>query len=102
MYDIIPDIHGHADKLDAILQRLGWRRTTAGWQAPDPERRIVFLGDFIDRGPENARVIRTVRSAVEKLEAWRRYYDEERQHGAIGNKVPITLTKSGGVTSPSL
>lgn len=43
----------------------------------------------------------TLADAVEKLEAWRRYYNEERRHGAIGNKVPILLTKSGGVTSPS-
>ena len=43
----------------------------------------------------------TLADAVEKLEAWRRYYNEERPHGAIGNNVPITLTKSGGVTSPS-
>lgn len=28
-------------------------------------------------------------------------YNEERPHGAIGNKVPIMLTKPGGVTSPS-
>lgn len=40
--------------------------------------------------------------AAEKLEAWRRYYNEERPHGAIGNKAPITLTKSGGNTSLSL
>lgn len=39
--------------------------------------------------------------AAEKLEAWRRYYNEEQPHGAIGNKVPIALTKSGGATSPS-
>ena len=39
--------------------------------------------------------------AAEKLEAWRRSYNEERPHVAIGNKVPIMLTKSGGVTSPS-
>ena len=39
--------------------------------------------------------------ATEKLEAWRRYYNEERPRGAIGNKVPIMLTKSGGATSPS-
>lgn len=39
--------------------------------------------------------------AAEKLEAWRRYYNEERPHGSIGNKVPILLTKSGAVTSPS-
>ena len=39
--------------------------------------------------------------AAEKLEAWRRYSNEKRPHGAIGNKVPIMLTISGDVTSPS-
>ena len=42
----------------------------------------------------------TLADAVEKLEAWRRYYNGERPHGAIGNKVPIVLTKSGDVTGP--
>jgi hypothetical protein len=44
---------------------------------------------------------RTEGPQSEKLEAWRRDYNEERPHGAIGNKVPIMLTKSGCVTSPS-
>jgi len=39
--------------------------------------------------------------AREKLETWRRYYNEERPHGAIGNKAPIMLVKSGGAASPS-
>lgn len=39
--------------------------------------------------------------AREKLEDWRRYYNEERPHGAIGNKSPIALTKSGDAASPS-
>lgn len=43
----------------------------------------------------------TLADAAEKLEVWRRYYNEERPHGVIGNKVPIPLTKSGGATSPS-
>jgi len=43
----------------------------------------------------------TLADAAEKLEAWRRYYNEERPHGAIGNNLPIMLTKPGGVTSPS-
>ena len=49
----------------------------------------------------NAHWFLTLADAAEKLEAWRRYYNEERPHGAIGNKVLITLTKSGSVTSPS-
>lgn len=68
-YHIIPDIHGQADKLNSLLRHLGWRRTPAGWAGPDPHSRIMFLGDFIDRGPENARVIHTVRSLLDSGKA---------------------------------
>ena len=30
--------------------------------------------------------------AREKMEAWRRFYNEDRPHSAIGYKVPISLT----------
>ncbi len=39
--------------------------------------------------------------AREKSEAWRRYCNEERPHGAIGNKAPISLQDPCGATSPS-
>ena len=65
MYDIIPDIHGQSGKLEALLRRLGWRRTAAGWTNDAPDREVIFLGDFIDRGPDNAGVLRTVRSLVD-------------------------------------
>jgi putative transposase len=38
--------------------------------------------------------------AAEKLEAWRRDYNEQRPHGAIGNKVPAALMKSAHAASP--
>ena len=34
------------------------------------------------------------------LEAWRRYYNEERPHSAIGNIPPIMLANLAGETSP--
>ena len=43
----------------------------------------------------------TLADAREKLEAWRKYYNEVRPHGAIGNKVPISLQTLGDATSPS-
>lgn len=49
----------------------------------------------------NAHWFLTLADATEKLEAWRRYYNEERPHSAIGNKVPIMLTKSGDITNLS-
>ena len=38
--------------------------------------------------------------AQEKMEDWRRYYNEERPHGAIGQKPPITLLDRDGAASP--
>lgn len=63
--DIIPDIHGQHDALLAALRELGWRHSGTGWTHPEPDRRLLFLGDLIDRGPENAAVIRTVRSLID-------------------------------------
>ncbi|WP_412074401.1 IS3 family transposase [Tritonibacter mobilis] len=39
----------------------------------------------------NAHWFMSLEDAAEKLEAWRRDYNEERPHGAIGNKVPADL-----------
>lgn len=68
-YDIVPDIHGQSSKLHTALSRLGWRRSVLGWQHSDPDRQIVFLGDFIDRGPDNAAVLKTVRRLVDSGKA---------------------------------
>lgn len=48
----------------------------------------------------NAHWFLSLADAVDKLETWRRYYNEERPHSAIGNKAPIMLIKSVGETSP--
>jgi hypothetical protein len=63
--DIIPDIHGQAEKLRVALKNLGWRRNGTTWLHSEPARQIVFLGDCIDRGPENAAVIRIVRELMD-------------------------------------
>ncbi|MFO1021594.1 MAG: hypothetical protein U0903_12990 [Planctomycetales bacterium] len=49
MYDLIGDVHGYANELVALLEALGYRRT--GGVYAHPERKVIFLGDFIDRGP---------------------------------------------------
>ena len=49
----------------------------------------------------NAHWFLTLADAAEKLEAWRRYYNEDRPHGAIGNKTPITLMNPGDTASLS-
>ena len=65
MYDIIPDIHGQAGKLKGALISLGYEQKNGAWRHRDPKRTCVFLGDFIDRGPENNVVIDIVRRMVD-------------------------------------
>jgi len=50
----------------------------------------------------NAHWFLSLADAQEKLEDWRKYYNEERPHGAIGNKPPIMLRNhDGAASSPS-
>jgi putative transposase len=42
----------------------------------------------------------TLADAHEKLEDWRSYYNEDRPHGAIGNKPPASLMIPTGAASP--
>lgn len=65
MYDFVPDTHGQRELLEALLLRLGYLRSAAGWRRPDANRRLVFLGDYVDRGPDAPGVIRLVREMVE-------------------------------------
>lgn len=63
MYDIIGDIHGHADELVELLEQLGYREV--GGRFRHRSRQVVFCGDFIDRGPQIRDTLRIVRSTVE-------------------------------------
>lgn len=65
MYDVIPDIHGQADKLKSALNDLGYRERNGAWRHSNPTRRVVYLGDFIDRGPDNREVLRIVRGMLD-------------------------------------
>lgn len=67
VYDIIGDIHGHAGPLKQLLDRLGYVESAGVWR--HPSRRALFLGDYIDRGPEQVEVVRIVRAMVGAGEA---------------------------------
>jgi hypothetical protein len=49
----------------------------------------------------NAHWFLTLADAHEEMKAWRNYYNEDRPHGAIGHKPPISLHRPGDATSPS-
>lgn len=60
--DIIGDVHGEIDALTSLLRHLGYDQHG---QHPDG-RRLVFLGDLVDRGPDSPAVLRLVRTAAER------------------------------------
>ena len=63
MYDVIGDLHGHARELIALLEHLGYRLRDGVFR--HPKRQVIFLGDFIDRGPDILSTVAIVRSMVE-------------------------------------
>ena len=63
MIDFIGDIHGHADKLEALLHKLGYSKTHGYYAHPD--RKALFVGDYIDRGPKIKETLAIVRNMVD-------------------------------------
>ena len=63
-YDIIGDIHGHCDELIALLEIMGYLHHDGCYRHPD--RQAIFLGDFIDRGPDQIGVLDIVMAMCEK------------------------------------
>jgi hypothetical protein len=61
-YDIIGDIHGQADKLHALLADLGYGDSDGAYR--HPSRSAIFVGDFIDKGPQQLESVMTVRRMV--------------------------------------
>jgi len=70
-FDIIGDIHGCYDELTALLTQLGYAQTEIDGKAeaqvtfaPPVGRKVVFLGDLADRGPNSPSVLRLVMNMV--------------------------------------
>lgn len=63
-FDLIGDIHGRFDKLQALMRALGYTARGDGF-VPPAGRQAIFVGDLIDRGPEQLAVLRAVRSMID-------------------------------------
>ncbi len=69
-FDVVGDVHGCADELDELLDALGYvphpasnEMTSVGRRHP-AGRRLVFLGDLVDRGPRTPDVLRVAMACV--------------------------------------
>jgi nucleotide-binding universal stress UspA family protein len=98
-YDIIGDVHGHADQLEGLLRQLGYRQRGDAYGQPD--RKAIFVGDLIDRGPGQLATLKLVRAMVERGSArvvMGKYcrnglkIAEEVRFGSIGHEI-LTVAK---------
>jgi protein phosphatase len=65
-FDLIGDVHGCLEELDALLDELGWTPPAESGARSHPDgRRAIFLGDLVDRGPDTPGVLRRAMAMVE-------------------------------------
>lgn len=62
-YDLIGDIHGCGNTLIRLLEQMGYSKKNGIYQ--HPKRKVVFLGDIIDRGPNIRLACHIVRDMVD-------------------------------------
>jgi hypothetical protein len=58
-FDIIGDVHGQYYKLVGLLRHLGYELYQDTWKHPG--RTAIFVGDLIDRGPDQVQTVELVR-----------------------------------------
>lgn len=62
-YDVIGDVHGHANALRRLLAILGYKEADGVFR--HKTRKVIFVGDLIDRGPDQIEVLRIARTMSE-------------------------------------
>ena len=63
MIDFIGDIHGHAVELEELLLKLGYSKSKGIYS--HPARKVLFIGDYIDRGPQIRETLQIVKGMVD-------------------------------------
>ncbi|QKZ12341.1 AAA family ATPase [Spirosoma sp. KUDC1026] len=88
-FDIIGDVHGCYEELLELLAKLGYEAAT--FQSPTG-RKIVFVGDLVDRGPDSVAVLRLVMQLVDqgKALAVLGNHDDKLRRKLLGRNVDMT------------
>ncbi len=77
-FDIVGDVHGCYDELVELIRKLGYTLSQEPGEPegacalippPGPPRKLVFVGDLVDRGPKTPAVLRLVMKLVEEGKA---------------------------------
>src|SRR5271154_7157814 len=72
-FDVIGDVHGCRAELEQLLTTMGYEIERDGAGRPvnarHPDRRAIFVGDLVDRGPDTPGVLRLVMGMVKAGDA---------------------------------
>lgn len=90
-FDIFADVHGHSEPLERLLTDLGYVERGGAYRSPSPDRMAVFLGDIIDRGPDQLGSIDIVRRMQDAGQAHCLMGNHE--HAALGWLLPDPLAE---------
>ena len=63
-YDLIGDVHGCGQTLCKLLEQMGYSKRNGVYQ--HKSRKVVFIGDIVDRGPNIRLALSVVRDMVEQ------------------------------------
>jgi protein phosphatase len=110
-FDIIGDIHGCFDELVELMAQLGYSviETDGAYAVSSArDRKLVFVGDLVDRGPGTVQVLRLISSIVQagqafcvpgnhdiKLVRALRGKDVKRTHGLAETLEQLALESEG-------
>ena len=84
-YDVVGDLHGHAGQLHRLLAKLGYLKDSSGESYLHPDgRQVIFLGDFINRGPE-------VDEVLMMTPPWSCELENQREHARVGSTAGFLL-----------
>ena len=89
--DIIGDVHGCREELEELLGRLGWELDAGGRWRQRQGRRLIFVGDLCDRGPDSVGVLELACDLVERGQALlvRGNHDDKLRRYLRGNDVTV-------------
>lgn len=66
-YDLIGDVHGCALALQRLLKKMGYEHRNGCYR--HPSRKVIFLGDIVDRGPRIREALHVVKDMVDQGQA---------------------------------
>lgn len=90
-FDLIGDIHGCYDELVELLAKLGYVTNADGVYAHEAGRRVVFLGDLVDRGPKVVETVLLVQAMTKAGTAFciPGNHDDKLKRALLGKPVKI-------------